>query len=325
MKILVCGGAGYIGSHCVNLLKKQGFDYIVFDNLSEGHIEFVDKENFFKGDLQNVSDLRNCFAKYNGFDCVMHFSASCYVGESVSNPQKYYKNNVMGTLNLLQVMLEFGVNKFIFSSTAATFGNPEFIPIDENHSQKPINPYGMTKLMVENILKDYDTAYGLKHVVFRYFNASGASSDSSIGEWHEPETHLIPLVLQTIKGEREKITVFGTDYKTDDGTCVRDYVHVDDIAQAHILGMKYLFSQNFSNSFNLGSQNGFSVKQIIDICEKVTGEKVNLEYGSRRPGDPDILIASSKKIKELLNWNPINSDIENIIQTAWKWEKSRNN
>jgi UDP-glucose 4-epimerase len=325
MKILVCGGAGYIGSHCVNLLNKQGYDYVVFDNLSEGHIEFVDKENFFKGDLQNVSDLRNCFAKYNGFDCVMHFSASCYVGESVSNPQKYYKNNVMGTLNLLQVMLEFGVNKFIFSSTAATFGNPEFIPIDENHSQKPINPYGMTKLMVENILKDYDTAYGLKHVVFRYFNASGASSDSSIGEWHEPETHLIPLVLQTIKGEREKITVFGTDYKTEDGTCVRDYVHVDDIAQAHILGMKYLFSQNFSNSFNLGSQNGFSVKQIIDICEKVTGEKVNLEYGSRRPGDPDILIASSKKIKELLNWNPINSDIENIIQTAWKWEKSRNN
>ena len=325
MKILVCGGAGYIGSHCVNLLNKQGYDYVVFDNLSEGHIEFVDKENFFKGDLQNVSDLRNCFAKYNGFDCVMHFSASCYVGESVSNPQKYYKNNVMGTLNLLQVMLEFGVNKFIFSSTAATFGNPEYIPIDENHSQKPINPYGMTKLMVENILKNYDTAYGLKHVVFRYFNASGASSDSCIGEWHEPETHLIPLVLKTIKGEREKITVFGTDYKTDDGTCVRDYVHVDDIAQAHILGMKYLFSQNCSNSFNLGSQNGFSVKQIIDICEKVTGEKVNLEYGSRRPGDPDILIASSKKIKELLNWNPINSDIENIIQTAWKWEKSRNN
>jgi len=323
--ILIVGGAGYIGSAVNKILNNIGYETIVFDNLSNGHIELVKWGKFYKGDLANISDIENVFIQ-NHIDCVMHFSAFAYVGESVENPAKYYRNNVSNTLNLLDVMIKYGVKRFIFSSTCAVYGIPSEIPIPENHPLNPLNPYGMTKFMVEKILKDYDKSYGLKYVSFRYFNASGADPSAEIGEWHEPETHLIPLAIYNAIGLREYITVFGTDYPTPDGTCVRDYIHVNDIAKAHILGMEYLKSNNRSDFFNLGNGDGFSVREILDIVEKITGKKLNIVYGNRREGDPPFLVGSSKKAKDVLGWEPEFNNIYDIIETAYKWHlKNKNN
>jgi UDP-glucose 4-epimerase len=316
--ILIVGGAGYIGSSVNKLLNKMGYQTIVFDNLSNGHIEFVKWGKFYKGDLANIYDIEKVFME-NKIDCVMHFSAYAYVGESVTNPQKYYKNNVSNTINLLDVMLKYGVKKFIFSSTCAIYGIPIQIPIPEDHPQNPVNPYGKTKFMVEEILKDYDKAYGLKYVSFRYFNASGADPECEIGEWHEPETHLIPLSIYNALGITENITVFGTDYPTPDGTCIRDYIHVNDIAKAHILGFKYLMNETKSDFFNLGNGNGFSVKEILDIVSRISGKKLNIVYGKRREGDPPILVGSSKKAYEILGWKPEFDKISDIIETAYRW------
>jgi len=316
--ILIVGGAGYIGSSVNKLLNKMGYKTIVFDNLSNGHIEFVKWGKFYKGDLANIYDIEKVFME-NKIDCVMHFSAYAYVGESVINPQKYYKNNVSNTLNLLDLMIKYGVKKFIFSSTCAIYGIPIQIPIPEDHPQNPVNPYGKTKFMVEEILKDYDKAYGLKYVSFRYFNASGADPECEIGEWHDPETHLIPLSIYNALGITENITVFGTDYPTPDGTCIRDYIHVNDIAKAHILGFKYLMSENKSDFFNLGNGNGFSVKEILDIVSRISGKKLNIVYGKRREGDPPILVGSSKKAYEILGWKPEFDKISDIIETAYRW------
>jgi len=318
--ILVCGGAGYIGSHSVEILKQEGYEVVVFDNLVYGHEEFVKDVPFYRGDLSNIDDIRGCFSKYK-IDCVMHFSAYCYVGESVKSPEKYYYNNVVGTLNLLKVMLENNILKFIFSSTCATYGEPDLIPINENHKQSPVNPYGNSKLMIETVLKDYERAYGLKHIIFRYFNAAGASVTGRSGEWHEPETHLIPLVLDAAIGKRDNITVFGDDYDTDDGTCVRDYVHVLDIAKAHVLGLELLNRDGLSSHFNLGSEKGFSILQIINICQKITGRKILIKKGKRREGDPPVLIADSTKAKEVLGWKKEFSDIDTVLSTAWDWHK----
>ena len=316
--ILIVGGAGYIGSSVNKLLNKMGYQTIVFDNLSNGHIEFVKWGKFYKGDLANIYDIEKVFIE-NKIDCVMHFSAYAYVGESVTNPQKYYKNNVSNTLNLLDLMIKYGVKKFIFSSTCAIYGIPIQIPIPEDHPQNPVNPYGKTKFMVEEILKDYDKAYGLKYVSFRYFNASGADPECEIGEWHDPETHLIPLSIYNALGITENITVFGTDYPTPDGTCIRDYIHVNDIAKAHILGFKYLMNESKSDFFNLGNGNGFSVKEILDIVSKVSGKKLKVVYGKRREGDPPILVGSSKKAHEILGWKPEFDKISDIIETAYRW------
>jgi len=316
--ILIVGGAGYIGSSVNKLLNKIGYKTIVFDNLSNGHIEFVKWGKFYKGDLGNIDDIEKVFIE-NKIDCVMHFSAYAYVGESVINPQKYYKNNVSNTINLLDVMLKYGVKKFIFSSTCAIYGIPIQIPIPEDHPQNSVNPYGKTKFMVEEILKDYDKAYGLKYVSFRYFNASGADPECEIGEWHDPETHLIPLSIYNALGITENITVFGTDYPTPDGTCIRDYIHVNDIAKAHILGFKYLMNESKSDFFNLGNGNGFSVKEILDIVSRISGKKLNIVYGNRREGDPPILVGSSKKAYEILGWKPEFDKISDIIETAYRW------
>ena len=319
--ILVCGGAGYIGSHCVEELLKKDYNVVVFDNLIYGHREFVEDVNFFEGDLSDINSIKECFKKYD-IESVMHFSAYAYVGESVIDPEKYYYNNVVNTLNLLKVMKEYNVREFIFSSTCATYGNPEYMPLNEKHGQNPVNPYGNTKYFVEKILKDYERSYGIKHIIFRYFNAAGASLTKNIGEWHNPETHLIPLVLDAASGKRKNITVFGDDYNTSDGTCIRDYIHVTDIAHAHILGLEYLRNSQQSDFFNIGSEKGFSVYEIISKCEEITGKTIERVLGQRREGDPDILIADSTKIKKILNWKPRFSDIHTIIESAWKWHRN---
>ncbi|MEW6012174.1 MAG: UDP-glucose 4-epimerase GalE [Elusimicrobiota bacterium] len=318
--ILIAGGAGYIGSHVNKMISRKGYDTVVLDNLVYGHKEFVKWGKFYKCDLCDVKEMEKIF-KSNKIEAVMHFSAYTYVGESVADPSKYYKNNVSNTLNLLDVMVKYGVKKFIFSSTCATYGFPIEIPITESHPQNPINPYGKTKLMIEKILEDYDKAYGLKYINLRYFNASGADPDLEIGEWHNPETHLIPLALYNALGLTPKITVFGTDYDTEDGTCVRDYIHVNDLAKAHILALEYLNQKNKSDSFNLGNGRGFSVKKIIDTVEKVSGLKLNVEYGKRREGDPAILVGSSKKAIKVLGWKPEFYKIEDIVETAYLWHK----
>jgi UDP-glucose 4-epimerase len=320
--ILVVGGAGYIGSHTVKELINNGYNPIVFDNLIYGHKEAVLTENFEIGDLANIDDIRAVFNKYK-IDGVIHFAAFAYVGESVTKPAKYYKNNVVNTLNLLDVMLENNVKNIVFSSTCATYGNPEYTPIDEEHPQNPINPYGQSKLMVEKIFKDYDHAYDLKYASLRYFNAAGCDKEGLIGESHEPETHLIPLVLKAAKGERDNITVFGTDYDTADGTCIRDYIHVEDLASAHRLAIEYLIRENTSQCINLATGIGTSVKEIIDAATEVTGKKIPVEYGERRAGDPALLYASNKKAKELLGWDPQYMSIKDTIQTAWNWELNK--
>jgi UDP-glucose 4-epimerase len=320
--VLVVGGAGYIGSHVVRDLTERGYTVVVYDNLSEGHREAVGDGNFIQADINDTERLYETFQKY-AIDAVMHFSAYAYVGESVVSPEKYYLNNVSATINLLSSMLRHEVKTFIFSSSCATFGNPVYLPIDENHPQNPINPYGRTKLIVEKMLADYAHAYGLRFIALRYFNAAGAHPDGSIGESHRIETHLIPLVLKTITGEKDCVRVFGNDYGTADGTCVRDYIHVCDLAKAHRLALERMLSGNKSCCVNLGTGRGTSVKGIIAACEEVTGRKVPVVYASCRPGDSPELVASSRYAGELLEWEPDYTDIRDIVRTAWEWEQNR--
>jgi len=319
--ILVVGGAGYIGSHIVRELNENNYHVIVYDNLSEGHCEAVAGYDFVKGDIIDSTALSKLFSK-NKIDAVMHFSAFAYVGESVENPEKYYKNNVVATINLLSAMLKYNIKKIIFSSSCATYGNPVYLPIDEKHPQNPINPYGASKLMIERILSDYNKAYKLEYVALRYFNAAGAYPDASIGESHRKETHLIPLILKTLTGEKDSICVFGTDYDTPDGTCIRDYIHVCDLAIAHRKSLELLFSDSGSKCINLGTGIGISVKEIISACEKVTGMKVPVTFSDRRQGDPPSLVASNEYAKNILDFN-FKYDIDSIIKTAWEWEKNK--
>ena len=319
--ILVMGGAGYIGSHTVKHLLDNGYEVIVADNLIYGHRQAVDERaKFMHADLLDILSLEQLF-KNNKIGAVIHFAAFAYVGESVIEPEKYYYNNVVGTLNLLNTMKNHNVDKIVFSSTCATYGNPQYTPIDEKHPQAPINPYGRTKLMIENIFDDYEKAYGLKHIALRYFNAAGCSADGSIGESHTPETHLIPLVLQAILGKRKNIKIFGTDYDTPDGTCIRDYIHVEDLALAHRLALEKLNS--YSGCINLGTGIGTSVKEIILAAEKVSGKVCPVENAERRAGDPARLYANNEKAKEILGWHPKYTNIQDIIQTAWNWEINR--
>lgn len=320
MAILVCGGAGYIGSHINKQLYKEGYETVVFDNLVYGHREAVKWGTFVKGDLKNIEDIESVFHKYP-IDEVFHFAAYAYVGESVEKPEKYYYNNVVNTLNLLQVMKKYGCKKIIFSSTCATYGEPERIPITEDIPQKPINPYGATKLMVERILQDYHKAYGLEYVVLRYFNAAGADPEGEIGESHNPETHIIPLVLDAASGKREDIKVFGTDYDTPDGSCVRDYIHVYDLATAHVLALHHLEAGKESLFLNLGNEAGTSVLEVINSVKKVTGKEFKETLDERRPGDPAKLVGSSKKAQEILGWKPVYGDIDVIVEHAWKWHE----
>jgi len=318
--ILIVGGAGYIGSHINKELYKMGEKTLVFDNLIYGHKEAVKWGKFIEADLNNIDDIKSVFQKYS-IKAVMHFAAFAYVGESVTNPKKYYQNNVANTLNLLNIMLEFNVNNFIFSSTCATYGNPIETPITESHPQNPINPYGQSKLMIEKILNDYSNAYNFNYVALRYFNAAGADIDCEIGENHTPETHLIPLVLDAAIGKRENIKIFGTDYDTKDGTAVRDYIHVTDLAQAHILALKYLQKGGNSTIFNLGNGEGYSVSQVIQCARKITEKEIHSIDEPRRDGDPASLIGGAKKAKEILGWKPKYESLEDIISTAWNWHQ----
>ncbi|MDR0911472.1 MAG: UDP-glucose 4-epimerase GalE [Methanobrevibacter sp.] len=317
--ILITGGAGYIGSHTVKYLLENGYECLIFDNLVYGHEKAI-LADFIKGDLNDKNSLDKVFKEYD-IDMVVHFAAYAYVGESVENPQKYYNNNLVGTLNLLDVMIANDVNKIVFSSTCATYGEPQYIPIDEKHPVNPINPYGKTKSMIDNILEDYNVAYSLKYISLKYFNASGASRDGFLGESHNPETHLIPLVLKAINGEIDHITVFGTDYDTPDGTCVRDYIHVEDLATAHKLALEHL--DDFTGFINLGTGTGVSVKEIIDSAIRITGIEPNIVYGDRRAGDSSVLVCNNSLAKEVLGWEINNSDIDNIIETAWNWEQNK--
>lgn len=322
--ILVTGGAGYIGSHCVLALLKEGFAVHIFDNFSTGHKETVETLKkygtltYSEGDLQNKTDIKKVFEN-NKIDAVVHFAAFSQVGESVKNPQKYYQNNVCGTLNLLEAMLENDVKKIVFSSTAATYGEPVYTPIDENHPQLPINPYGQTKLMIERIMDDYDKAYGLKSVRLRYFNVAGADSEGRVGEWHTPETHLVPNILKSSFGDEKTFEMYGDDYDTKDGTCVRDYINVEDLAQAHILALKYLNNGGETNFFNLGTQEGTTVQEVFDVCEQVIGKSIPVKKMPRREGDPAILVADNTKAKNELGWEPKNS-FEHSVKTAYEWE-----
>ncbi|NET02539.1 MAG: UDP-glucose 4-epimerase GalE [Sphaerospermopsis sp. SIO1G2] len=323
--ILVTGGAGYIGSHAVLALHQAGYEVIILDNLVYGHRDLVEnvlQVELIEGDIEDRQLLDHTF-KTHHIDAVMHFSAYTYVGESVTNPDKYYRNNVLGTLTLLEAMREADINKFVFSSTCATYGVPKFIPLTEDHPQNPINPYGTTKLMVEQILADFDIAYGLKSVRFRYFNAAGANPDGLLGEDHNPESHLIPLVLQTALGKREYISIFGTDYDTADGTCIRDYIHVSDLADAHVLGLEYLLQGGESEVFNLGNGNGFSVNEVITAAQEVTGINIPVKECDRRLGDSPVLIGSSEKAKNILNWQPKYTSIQEIVAHAWRWHQKR--
>lgn len=319
MRILVAGGAGYIGSHMVRMLSELGHEVVTFDDLSTGHRDAVLGGSFVNGSLHDKAALDALF-KSNYFDAVVHFAGSIAVGESVRDPAKYYQNNLTGTLNLLDAMRLHGVNKIVFSSTAAIFGTPQYVPIDEQHPQMPINPYGMTKWVTERILSDYDTAYGMRSVVLRYFNAAGAAPDARLGEQHDPETHLIPLALRAAKGDLPELTVFGTDYETPDGTCVRDYIHILDLCNAHVLALDHLTAGGESRAYNLGNGLGYSVKEVIQVAERVSGKPVPVKYGSRRAGDPASLVADASKIKMDWGWNPKFGDLEQIIRHAWQWE-----
>ena len=322
LNILVTGGAGYIGSHTVKMLEEEGFNVVVYDNLSNGHREAVLNSKLVEGDILDSEKLSQLLNEIN-FDACIHFAAFIEVGESVKEPLKFFKNNVSGTLNLLANLKKHGVKNFVFSSTAAVYGNPEKTPIKEHFELNPINPYGNTKFTVEKVLKDMSEAGDINYVALRYFNASGADESGLIGESHNPETHLIPLVLKTAKGERESIKIFGTDYPTKDGTCIRDYIHVNDLAKAHILALNYLVDGGKSDVFNCGYGVGYSVKEIIDTAKKVTGINFNVEETDRREGDPAILVADNEKIKRVLGWKPEYNDIEYIIKTAWNWEKNK--
>ena len=323
--ILVTGGAGYIGSHAVLSLQKAGYNVIVYDNLSYGHPEIVQdvlKVELIVGDTNDRTLLDQIFSSRN-ITAVMHFAAFIAVGESVRDPAIYYQNNVAGTLTLLEAMIAANIKKFVFSSTCAIYGMPQEIPMTEKHSNNPLNAYASSKYMVEQILKDFDRAYGLKSVVFRYFNASGADPSGNLGEDHDPETHLIPLALLTALKKREHLFIFGTDYETPDGTAVRDYIHVNDLAPAHVLGLDYLFNGGESEMFNLGNGNGFSVREVIEMAKKVTGVDFLVKETDRRPGDAPILVGSSEKAKSILGWQPQYFELKTIVNDAWQWHKKR--
>jgi UDP-glucose 4-epimerase len=326
MSILVLGGAGYIGSHTVYALKEAGEDVVIIDNLETGHIEAVHPEaRFYQGDIRNREFLDSVFEQETGIQAVIHFAANSLVGESMVNPLKYYDNNLCGTKVLLESMLAHDIKKIVFSSTAATYGEPERVPILETDRTEPTNTYGETKLSMEKMFKWTDKAHGLKYVSLRYFNACGAHVSGEIGEAHNPETHLIPLILQVPLGKREAISIFGDDYDTKDGTCIRDYIHVTDLAQAHILAVKYLLEGNDSNIFNLGNGVGFTVNEVIETARKVTGKEIKAVMAERRAGDPAQLIASSEKARTILGWNPQHADLEEIIASAWKWHSTHPN
>ena len=320
-RVLVVGGAGYIGAHTAKELAQAGFEPVVFDNLSEGHRYAVQWGPLVEGDLADSSSIKQALEEHH-IDAVIQFAASAYVGESVENPRKYFRNNVTNTLNLLDAMLEMNVKHLVFSSTCATYGQPEHVPIDEDHPQDPINPYGDTKLIVEKALRWYAQAYDLDYVALRYFNASGADESGLIGEDHDPETHLIPLILQAASGEREKIDIYGTDYPTDDGTAVRDYIHVTDLARAHMKALEYLQQGGESDVFNLGTGRGYSVREMIQTAEKVSGHSVNANEAPRRAGDPPRLIADPSKAARVLGWRA-EYDLETIMQSAWQWQQKQ--
>ncbi|ATP35602.1 UDP-glucose 4-epimerase GalE [Ligilactobacillus salivarius] len=320
MSVLVLGGAGYIGSHTVDRLVEAGKDVVVVDSLVTGHMAAVRKEaKFYQGDLADKDFMRKVFTENPDIDAVIHFAAFSLVAESMKDPLKYFDNNTAGMVKLLEVMNEFDIKYIVFSSTAATYGIPEKMPIYEDDPQLPINPYGESKLMMEKIMRWADEAYGIKFVALRYFNVAGAKPDGSIGEDHHPETHLLPIVLQVAMGEREKLQIFGDDYNTPDGTNVRDYVHPFDLADAHILAVDYLRNGNESSAFNLGSSTGFSNLEIVKAAREVTGKEIPAEIAARRGGDPDTLIAASEKARKVLGWKPEFDDIHKIIETAWKW------
>ncbi|HIH62236.1 MAG TPA: UDP-glucose 4-epimerase GalE [Methanobacteriales archaeon] len=321
--IFIVGGAGYIGSHVNKFLSNKGYKTLIFDNLSKGHEEFVKWGEFIKGDLKDRRLLDRIFREYD-ISAVMHFAALTDVRESIQDPRSYYKNNVKNTLNLIEAMQKSNVKNFIFSSTCAVYGNPIKVPITEDHPCNPISPYGRSKLMIENILEDYSNAYDFNYVSLRYFNAAGADPQTEIGEWHKPETHLIPIILDVAIGKRENVQIFGTDYPTPDGTCIRDYIHVMDLADAHYRALKFL-EEDKSGIFNLGNGDGFSVKEIIETCREVTGKKIPAIESQRRPGDPPRLIGSSKKAREILGWKPKFTSIKSIIETAWEWHQKLNN
>jgi UDP-glucose 4-epimerase len=324
MKILVVGGAGYIGSHMCKYLAQKRYTPVVLDNLVYGHREAVKWGPFIEGAIENKDILDMIFGEYE-IAAVMHFAAFAYVGESVTNPGKYYGNNVAATISLLETMRKHNVLKLIFSSTCATYGEPVEIPITEKHPQRPINPYGRSKLMIEQILDDYQIAYGLNSISLRYFNAAGADPDGEIGEDHNPETHLIPLILQTALGQRDEVNVFGDDYPTEDGTCIRDYIHVTDLAQAHHLALERLMNSSTGEKYNLGNGNGDSVKEVIDAAREVTRGKIPSKIVERRPGDPAILVGSSDKAIKELGWTPQFGDLRSILETAWHWHKNNPN
>ncbi|MFN3648212.1 MAG: UDP-glucose 4-epimerase GalE [Armatimonadota bacterium] len=320
--ILVTGGAGYIGSHYVLYERARGSEVVVLDNMVYGHPEAVLDAPLVVGELGDRATLDRVFTEYQ-VDAVVHFAAFAYVGESVTKPEKYYHNNVVATLGLLDAMRDHGIRHFIFSSSCATYGNPQYVPMDEQHPQDPINPYGESKFICEKIMKAYDRAHGLRFAALRYFNAAGCDPEGRIGESHDPETHLIPLILQAAQGKRDAITVFGTDYDTPDGTCIRDYIHVLDLAQAHSLALERLRGGGESGFFNLGTETGHSVREVIRVCEEVSGRPVPVQEGPRREGDPPRLVASAAKAREVLGWRPQYLDLRETIATAWKWEESR--
>jgi len=321
--ILVTGGAGYIGSHYVLHAREHGEEVVVLDDLIYGHREAVPEDvPFVEGKTGDRALLDNLFSRY-AFDAVVHFAAFTYVGESVQEPAKYFFNNTVATLALLDAMRAHDIRHIVFSSTAATYGDPQYVPMDEAHPQNPINPYGESKFFVERILKDFDTAYGLRFTALRYFNAAGADPQGRIGESHEPETHIIPIVLQVAAGKREHVSIFGADYDTPDGTCIRDYIHILDLAQAHALALDRLRAGGASACYNLGSEQGYSVKEVIQTCEQVTGRSIPSVVGPRRAGDPPRLVASAARAKAELGWKPQFQNLPDIVSTAWNWEQRR--
>ena len=322
--ILIVGGAGYIGSYMAKYLAQHGYTPIVLDNLICGHKQAVKYGPFIEGSMEDRGTLDRIFSDH-AVAAVMHFAAFCYVGESVEEPAKYYRNNIANTLILLDAMLKKGIDKFIFSSSCSIYGEPVEVPITEAHPKAPINPYGRTKLVVEHMLEDFGHAYGLKSIPLRYFNAAGADPQGELGEDHHPETHLIPLVLKTALGQRPQVDVFGNDYPTPDGTCVRDYIHIEDLAQAHLLALERLLSGSPPEAYNLGNAKGHSVKQVIDTARRITGKEIPVRFVARRPGDPAVLVSSSEKATRDLGWKPRFPELETIIETAWRWHKDHPN
>ncbi|MCF8022832.1 MAG: UDP-glucose 4-epimerase GalE [Clostridiales bacterium] len=320
MNVIVTGGAGYIGSHVVKELLKRNYGVIVLDDLSSGHRDAVPGGIFVHGDCGD-RELVKDIVEMHDIDAAIHLAASSLVGESMENPDKYYLNNVSNGINFLSALLHTGVRKFIFSSTAAVYGEPEYNPIDEDHPLCPINVYGKTKLMLENILEDYDQAYGMRYISLRYFNAAGADVEGDTGEDHDPETHLIPIIMQAVLGKRDKIMIYGDDYPTRDGTCLRDYIHVTDLADAHVLALEALHEGKPSAVYNLGNEQGHSVREVVDAVRRVTGRDFNEETGPRREGDPAVLVAGSQKIRRELGWQPCYGDLEEIVRTAWNWHR----